>query len=142
MGAVLSWLPDFWSDRDVKTSKAVERELTLIAQHTTWKVEELREMHAAFLDQYPGGYMLPQQFIDENTEAIGGPPELWQHFFNLIATPPLVRRRHRGGGVSAVKDQSDVLTSGSYQPTSGGAGSAAAGNNNKPRDGKNSNNNN
>ncbi len=131
MGTVVSWLPDLWTGRDIKTQKAVERELQLVAQHTTWSVEELREMHAAFLDQYPGGYLTPQQFIDENTEAIGGPPELWQHYFNIIAHPPLIRRRQRGGGAGAgggggggaiIKDQSNFLTSGSFQGLSAADG--------------------
>jgi Ca2+-binding EF-hand superfamily protein len=94
MGGILSYL-QFGTEEDYKVRKAIERELSLIAQHTSWEVEELRELHAAFLSQYPTGFISPQQFVDENTEAIGGPPELWQHYFNLIATPPLIRRRQR-----------------------------------------------
>lgn len=128
------------SEENYKQTKAVERELELVAQHTSYDVEELRELHTAFLAQYPTGYISPQQFIDENTEAIGGPPELWQHYFAQVSAAPLTRRRPLGnvpgmnnvgvgvglGSDPAATDENNTSASPDQKSKSGGGGGSAA----------------
>jgi Ca2+-binding EF-hand superfamily protein len=123
MGAFVSQLY-FGSEEDYRVRKAVERELAVIAENTTYDVEELRELQAAFLAQYPTGFISPDQFVEENVEALGGPPELWTHMFALIATTPFKRRRHPASAAAAASAKRAVNAAPAAAPSAVGAPAA------------------
>ena len=101
MGAILSFISLFNSEDDYKVRKAVERDLHLIASHTSWSVEELREANGIYR------VLTPDQAIEHIRTAgvwvthplCGGiPPELAWPSLELLANEVLPQIHNNPSG--------------------------------------------
>jgi Ca2+-binding EF-hand superfamily protein len=126
------------SSRDLPETDE-EREIRIVVEHTSFDEGDTREYFAAFLAQYPKGFIDRETFVEENVRINGGAPALWAHVYRLIGrSHPLESNATQGfsmaSGVPVDSDTQRPKTSWdadadddeSREPLGGGGGGQGA----------------